>query len=161
MTETLTEEQKKDIQDRFAHVLRSYRYSENITQSELAEKIGFTLPYIAKLENRKDTNNKAITSLEFLEKFAKFCGGMSLSSFVAYLRDGGFSENGSPWDFVKTDIFPNIRSNLQHKVLGYFKRNKKDIDRINNDLETMINFIELSNNDKAMVKDFIDRMRKK
>lgn len=85
--EKFKEEYNKElIINALAEEVYRLRTTHNLTQKELAERVGTTQPVIARLETGRDTR---VPSLEMLIKIATACD----TSFQIQLGQGGFFVN--------------------------------------------------------------------
>lgn len=155
MTDILTEENKKKFQERFAHLLRSYRHENDLSQTDLANKIGVTMPLITKFENPRGTANRAISSYEFFMTFASLLD-MTFSEIASYLENDGVITKNSPWNSTLSQTIPKIRADIQYKLLKFFSETKTE--DLNRDLNFLLGFIRLSNDDKSYLEHTIDRV---
>jgi hypothetical protein len=92
----LTEAKALKLQKRLAHYLRGYRKRSNLTQSVLADNLGYTELHYRRLEGTHPDNIvvKAVDTLAFFADLQ----GMSAIDFLSYLEQKNFEG--------KSDLFP-------------------------------------------------------
>lgn len=80
---------KSDIDKTFGKILRKFRKQSNLTQEQLAEKLGISLKYISRIENGNS--------------------GIKTQTLIKYFNILGFDPNTLYCDFIKN---PKVKENV-------------------------------------------------
>ncbi len=142
---------KEAIQERFRVYLKTYRESKGLTQQHLAKKFGYAESHIKKFEG-KDSNNRLITSLEFMENLASL-QKISLIDFLCYLLDAPTAGSSAkivkhiPWHILPAFLEDN--HNLADNLLSQ--------GGLKESIDLAFKIINLRANDKMFLCEMVDR----
>ncbi len=121
----LTEAKALKIQKRLAHYLRGYRKRSGLTQSVLADNLGYTELHYRRLEGAQ-TDNIVVKAVDTLAFFADL-QDMSALDFLAYLEQKGPESKTElfPWEKTLIQAFHELeletRMSFVHKLCGKAK----------------------------------------
>ena len=122
----LTEDQKKNLQLKLRHYLRTYRQRHDLTAGQLAEVLGWTEIHQRRYESLSP-ENRLVSSLDLISVFASLTD-MNLGEFVNYLADQQDinKEHSSlePWESTLLRSFRDLdlssRSEFVHGLCGKY-----------------------------------------
>ncbi len=143
---------------RVTHFLKGFRKKLNLTQTELADKLGTTKSTVSRIENNQD---KQITFvLEILENLAKL-EGMDLGSFINYLDSNKVASSEAslyPWQksvlSALQDTKQSLRLDLVAEVMG---QKKEDLEP---KLELLVKLNRLPSSSFDVVNNLVNELSK-
>ncbi len=153
----MDKKKKKDIQLRFSHYLKSYRCSKNITQEQLANDLGVTKILISKYESTHVTDNRLISSFEFLESFANL-EKSTVSEFLSYLED---NEKGQLpyWNERLFKAFSSLEVSTQFGLISALSELKKDKETVNLVFNTALLLLTVNKEQRDLISKVIHMSR--
>jgi transcriptional regulator with XRE-family HTH domain len=143
---------------RVTHFLKGYRKKGNLTQSELADKLGTTKSTVSRIENNQD---KQITFvLEILENLATL-EKMDLGSFINYLDSNKVSSTESalyPWQRSVLAALQDTKQSLRLDfVTEVMSQNKEPLEA---KLELLVKLNRLPASSFEVVNNLINELSK-
>ena len=157
----LSEDQKKALQLKLRHYLRTYRQRNEMTAGQMAEKLGWTEIHQRRYESTSP-ENRLMSSLDLISVFASLTD-MKLGDFVTYLSDETKAETEesslTPWEMTLLDCFRSLdlttRSEFVHGLCS--KYGKSDQAKFRSLVELMVKFDSAFSNDEfTLVKMIVD-----
>lgn len=156
MSDSVTYEDLSGFQERFAHLLKTHREVKNFKQSELARRLGVSVPLIAKFESLKCEESRAISSYEFFKRLANVLG-QSYTELAAYLDTGGHGDTESPWTEPLMRVLPHLGSDIQHQILYYMSKTSLKI--VHQDMKFFVEYINMTEDSKRFVEEVVRRTK--
>jgi transcriptional regulator with XRE-family HTH domain len=121
MTFNLTEKKRNYYKERLSHYLRSYRERNDLTQAETAEKIGYTVDHLKKLESGSE--ERIANTIEYLMNFSSLDFG-SVIDFLVYMENSSrIPQNRGdlyPWETAVLDGFHEQSSEARRDFIGSY-----------------------------------------
>lgn len=143
---------------RITHFLRGYRKKTNLTQSELAEKLGTTKSTVSRIENNQDKQiTFVLSTLENLGQLEK----MDLGSFMAYLDSNKVSATADglfPWQRTVLTALLDTKQSLRLDFVTEVMSQKKD--RVEAQLELLVKLNRLPASSFEAVSNLVNELSK-
>lgn len=150
----ITLAQRERIQARLNHYLLRSRNHLDITQKEMAYKLGYSVSSYRGFERETELDNKVINALETLKHFAEI-QSMDVGSFASYLEKGskvGRSENTlRKWEFELLESLKKLEDRPRRILSEYIIKCSK------NEIGPLVELIQLV---KGIGSDHIEGLKK-
>jgi len=141
---------------RVTHYLKGYRKKSNLTQTELAERLGSTKSTVSRIENGQDKQVNFV--LEFLENLGKL-EKMDLGDFINYLDSNKVSAKDStlfPWQRSVLEALlatkQSLRLDFVAEVIG------QDKEKLEKNLELMVRFNRLPKSAQQVIENMVTEL---
>ena len=123
--------QRERIQARINHYFARNRKELELTQAQMAKRLGYSKSAYRVFESSSGTDNKIISSLETIKKFADI-EGMDASDFICFLEKGRIREANSHtkklrrWETNLIAALDGVDSHVRHQWSESLMRCRKN-----------------------------------
>jgi len=124
----MEEEKKLYYKERLAHYLKSYRSKNDLTQAQVADKIGYKTEFYRRIELQIE--DRIANVFEYLDNFAKL-ENKSIVDFIVYMEKldiTKYDRSLFEWEKKVIDAFNTLPQDTRRKFSTEYI-NKLDIDK--------------------------------
>ena len=124
----MEEEKKLYYKERLAHYLKSYRSKNDLTQAQVADKIGYKTEFYRRIELQIE--DRIANVFEYLDNFAKL-ENKSIVDFILYMEKldiTKYDRSLFEWEKKVIDAFNTLPQDTRRKFSTEYI-NKLDIDK--------------------------------